>query len=183
MAKFDKSVLATYGIQTGTAEVLYNPSYEVLFNEETKEGLTGFDKAQETELGAVNVMTGIYTGRSPKDKFIVDDETSHDTVWWDSEEYHNDNHRASKETWDAVKEIAKKELSNKKLYVVDGFCGTHRDTRMKVRFIMENMPFFISPPYHVLMMTCSLEVTLKTTAVSEWRPSSFQFSTFALEAL
>ena len=137
MAKFDKSVLATYGIQTGTAEVLYNPSYEVLFNEETKEGLTGFDKAQETELGAVNVMTGIYTGRSPKDKFIVDDETSHDTVWWDSEEYHNDNHRASKETWDAVKEIAKKELSNKKLYVVDGFCGTHRDTRMKVRFIME----------------------------------------------
>ena len=137
MAKFDKSVLATYGIQTGTAEVLYNPSYEVLFNEETKEGLTGFDKAQETELGAVNVMTGIYTGRSPKDKFIVDDETSHDTVWWDSEEYHNDNHRASKETWDAVKKIAKKELSNKKLYVVDGFCGTHRDTRMKVRFIME----------------------------------------------
>ncbi|MDY4705576.1 MAG: phosphoenolpyruvate carboxykinase (ATP) [Prevotella sp.] len=137
MAKFDKSVLATYGIQTGTAEVLYNPSYEVLFNEETKEGLTGFDKAQETELGAVNVMTGIYTGRSPKDKFIVDDETSHDTVWWDSEEYHNDNHRASKETWDAVKEIAKKKLSNKKLYVVDGFCGTHRDTRMKVRFIME----------------------------------------------
>ena len=137
MAKFDKSVLATYGIQTGTAEVLYNPSYEVLFNEETKEGLTGFDKAQETELGAVNVMTGIYTGRSPKDKFIVDDETSHDTVWWDSEEYHNDNHRASKETWDAVKKIAKKELSNKKLYVVDGFCGTHEDTRMKVRFIME----------------------------------------------
>ena len=137
MAKFDKSVLATYGIQTGTAEVLYNPSYEVLFNEETKEGLTGYDKGQETELGAINVMTGIYTGRSPKDKFIVDDETSHDTIWWDSEEYHNDNHRASKETWAAVKEIAKKELSNKKLYVVDGYCGTHRDTRMKVRFIME----------------------------------------------
>ena len=137
MAKFDKSVLATYGSQTGTAEVLYNPSYEVLFNEETKEGLTGYDKGQETELGAINVMTGIYTGRSPKDKFIVDDETSHDTIWWDSEEYHNDNHRASKETWAAVKEIAKKELSNKKLYVVDGYCGTHRDTRMKVRFIME----------------------------------------------
>ena len=137
MAKFDKSVLATYGIQTGTAEVLYNPSYEVLFNEETKEGLTGFDKAQETELGAVNVMTGIYTGRSPKDKFIVDDENSHDTVWWTSEEYKNDNHRASKEAWTAVKEIAKKELSNKKLFVVDGFCGTHKDTRMKVRFIVE----------------------------------------------
>ena len=137
MAKFDKSVLASYGIQTGTAEVLYNPSYEVLFNEETKEGLEGYEVGHETELGAVDVFTGIYTGRSPKDKFIVDDETSHDTVWWDSEEYHNDNHRATKEAWNAVKEIAKKELSNKKLYVVDGFCGTHRDTRMKVRFIVE----------------------------------------------
>ncbi len=137
MAKFDKSVLASYGIQTGTSEVLYNPSYEVLFDEETKPGLTGFDKAQETELGAVNVMTGIYTGRSPKDKYIVDDENSHDTVWWDSEEYHNDNHRASKETWNVVKKLAQEELSYKKLYVVDGFCGTHKDTRMKIRFIME----------------------------------------------
>ena len=136
MAKFDKSVLAKYGI-TGTTEVLYNPSYEVLFNEETKEGLQGFEVGQETELGAVNVMTGIYTGRSPKDKFIVDDATSHDTVWWDSEEYHNDNHKATPEAWNAVKEIAKKELSNKKLFVVDGFCGTHKDTRMKVRFIVE----------------------------------------------
>ena len=98
MAKFDKSVLEKYGI-TGTTEVLYNPSYEVLFNEETKEGLKGYEVGQETELGAINVMTGIYTGRSPKDKFIVDDETSHDTVWWDSEEYHNDNHRATKEAW------------------------------------------------------------------------------------
>ena len=137
MAKFDKSVLASYGIQTGTAEVLYNPSYEVLFNEETKESLTGYDKCVETKLGAVNCMTGIYTGRSPKDKFIVDDETSHNTVWWDSEEYHNDNHRATKEAWKTVKKIAQSELSNKKLYVVDGYCGTHRDTRMKVRFIME----------------------------------------------
>ncbi len=137
MAKFDKSVLASYGIKTGTAEVLYNPSYEVLFDEETKEGLQGYEVGQETELGAVNVMTGIFTGRSPKDKFIVDDETSHDTIWWDSEEYHNDNHRASKEAWNAVKEIAHEELSGKKLYVVDGFCGTHKDTRMKVRFIVE----------------------------------------------
>ena len=128
--------LEKYGI-TGVTEVLYNPSYEVLFNEETAEGLTGFDKGQETELGAINVMTGIYTGRSPKDKFIVDDENSHDTVWWTSDEYKNDNHRASKEAWAAVKDIAKKELSNKKLYVVDGFCGTNKDTRMKVRFIME----------------------------------------------
>ncbi len=137
MAKFDKSVLASYGIQTGTSEVLYNPSYEVLFDEETKPCLTGYDKSQVTELGAVNVMTGIYTGRSPKDKFIVDDENSHDTVWWDSEEYHNDNHRASKETWNVVKKLAQEELSYKKLYVVDGFCGTHKDTRMKIRFIME----------------------------------------------
>jgi phosphoenolpyruvate carboxykinase (ATP) len=136
MAKFDKSVLAKYGI-TGTTEVLYNPSYEVLFNEETKEGLTGFDKGQETELGAINVMTGVYTGRSPKDKFIVDDETSHNTVWWTTPEYKNDNKPATKEAWAAVKEIAKKELSDKKLYVVDGFCGANKDTRMKVRFIME----------------------------------------------
>ena len=133
---FDKKVLEKYGI-TGSTEVLYNPSYEVLFNEETKPGLEGFDKGQETELGAINVMTGVYTGRSPKDKFIVDDATSHDTVWWTSDEYKNDNKPVSEATWEAVKEIAKKELSNKKLYVVDGFCGTHKDTRMKVRFIME----------------------------------------------
>ena len=136
MAKFDKSVLEKYGI-TGTTEVIYNPSYEVLFDEETQESLTGFDKGQETELGAVNVMTGIYTGRSPKDKFIVDDENSHDTVWWTSDEYKNDNKPVTKETWAAVKEIAKKELSNKKLYVVDGFCGANKDTRMAVRFIVE----------------------------------------------
>ena len=136
MAKFDKSVLEKYGI-TGTTEVLYNPSYEVLFEEETKESLTGFDKGQATELGAVNVMTGIYTGRSPKDKFIVMDENSKDTVWWTSDEYKNDNKPASQEAWAAVKEIAKKELSGKKLYVVDGFCGANQDTRMAVRFIME----------------------------------------------
>ena len=133
---FDKKVLEKYGI-TGATEVLYNPSYEVLFNEETKPGLEGFDKGQETELGAINVMTGVYTGRSPKDKFIVDDATSHDTVWWTSDEYKNDNKPVSEQTWAALKEIAQKELSNKKLYVVDGFCGTHKDTRMKVRFIME----------------------------------------------
>ena len=136
MAKFDKSVLEKYGIKNA-GEVLYNPSYEVLFNEETKEGLTGFDKGQETELGAVNVMTGVYTGRSPKDKFIVDDATSHDTIWWDSEEYHNDNHRASEATWKEIKKITLNELSGKRLYVVDGFCGANNDTRMKVRFIVE----------------------------------------------
>ena len=109
----------------------------MLFEEETRSDLEGYEKGQVSELGAVNVMTGIYTGRSPKDKFIVDDATSHDTVWWTSDEYKNDNKPVSEATWAAVKEIAKKELSNKKLYVVDGFCGTHKDTRMKVRFIME----------------------------------------------
>ena len=136
MAKFDKSVLAKYGIKNA-GEVLYNPSYEVLFNEETKAGLEGFEVGQETELGAVNVLTGKFVGRSPKDKYIVDDESSHNTVWWDSEEFHNDNHRATKEQWAACKEIALKELSGKKLYVVDGFCGANKDSRMKVRFIVE----------------------------------------------
>ena len=133
MKKID---LTQYGI-TGTTEIVYNPSYEILFNEETQPGLTGYDKGQVSELGAVNVMTGVYTGRSPKDKFIVDDANSHDTVWWTSDEYKNDNHRATEQAWAAVKEIAQKELSNKKLYVVDAFCGANKDTRMAVRFIME----------------------------------------------
>ena len=128
--------LTKYGI-TGTTEIVYNPSYEVLFQEETKKELTGYEVGQETELGAVNVMTGIYTGRSPKDKFIVDDENSHDTVWWTSEGYKNDNHRATKEAWNACMEIARKELSNKKLFVVDAYCGANKDTRMAVRFIVE----------------------------------------------
>ena len=133
MANID---LGKYGI-TGTTEVFHNPSYETLFEEETKAGLDGYEKGQQTELGAVNVMTGIYTGRSPKDKFIVVDEKSKDTVWWTSDEYKNDNHPASQEAWAAVKDIAKQELSNKKLYVVDAFCGANKDTRMAVRFIVE----------------------------------------------
>ena len=133
MSKID---LTKYGI-TGTTEVVYNPSYEQLFEEETKEGLTGYEKGVVTELGAVNVMTGVYTGRSPKDKFIVMDENSKDTIWWTSEEYKNDNKPVSEKTWAAVKEIAQKELSNKRLFVVDGFCGANKDTRMAVRFIME----------------------------------------------
>ena len=128
--------LTKYGI-TGTTEVVYNPSYELLFEEETKSDLTGYEVGQNTELNAVNVMTGIYTGRSPKDKFIVMDENSKDTVWWTSEEYKNDNHPASKEAWDAVKKIAQEELSNKRLFVVDAFCGANKDTRMAVRFIVE----------------------------------------------
>ena len=128
--------LNKYGIKD-VAEVVYNPTYEVLFNEETKPGLEGYEKAQETELGALNVMTGVYTGRSPKDKYIVMDENSKNTVWWDSEEYHNDNHPMSEDVWAEVKKLAISQLSGKKLYVVDGFCGTNADTRMKVRFIME----------------------------------------------
>ena len=163
--------LSKYGI-TGTTEIVHNPSYDLLFQEETKPELEGYEKGQVSELGAVNVMTGEYTGRSPKDKFIVMDENSKDTVWWTSEEYKNDNHPASQETWNVVKEIAQKELSNKKLYVVDAFCGANKDTRMAIRFIMENIPFFISPPYQVFRITCSRLVMLKTTAVSEFSPSS-----------
>ena len=128
--------LSKYGI-TGTTEIVHNPSYEELFKEETNPALEGYEKGQVSELGAVNVMTGIYTGRSPKDKFIVYDDNSKDTVWWTSDEYKNDNHPASQETWNAVKEIAQKELSNKKLYVVDAFCGANKDTRMAIRFIVE----------------------------------------------
>ena len=133
MAQID---LSKYGI-TGVTEIVHNPSYEMLFEEEINPALEGFDKGQVSELGAVNVMTGIYTGRSPKDKFIVMDENSKDTVWWTSDEFKNDNHPASQETWKAVKDIAVKELSGKRLYVVDAFCGANHDTRMAIRFIME----------------------------------------------
>ena len=133
MAQID---LTKYGIK-GTTEVVYNPSYEQLFKDELDPNLKGYEKGQLTELGAVNVMTGIYTGRSPKDKFIVMDENSKDTVWWTSDEYKNDNHPASQETWEAVKKIAQEELSNKKLYVVDAFCGANKDSRMAIRCIVE----------------------------------------------
>ena len=128
--------LTQYGI-TGATVKAYNPSYDYLFKEETNPKLTGYEKGQETELGAVNVMTGIYTGRSPKDKYIVMDANSKDTVWWTSDEYKNDNHPMSEEVWAKVKEMAIKELSNKELYVMDAFCGANADTRMAVRFIVE----------------------------------------------
>ena len=133
MANID---LNQYGI-TGVTEILHNPSYEVLFHEETRPELEGYDKGQVTDLGAVNVMTGIYTGRSPKDKFIVLDDASKDTVWWTSDEFKNDNKPASQNAWDECKKLAIQELSNKKLYVMDVFCGTNHDTRMAIRFIME----------------------------------------------
>ena len=133
MAKLD---LSKYGIN-GATEIVYNPSYEFLFEEEMKEGLTGYDVGQLTELDAVNVMTGIYTGRSPKDKYIVMDQNSKDTVWWTTPEYPNDNHPMTEDTWAIVKDLAQKELSGKRLFVMDAFCGANKDTRMAVRFIME----------------------------------------------
>ena len=133
MANLD---LTKYGI-TGTTEIVYNPSYEVLFAEENRPELEGFEKGKLTELDAMNVMTGIYTGRSPKDKYIVMDENSKDTVWWTTEGYKNDNHPLSEENWAKLKELAQKELSGKKLYVVDAFCGANKDTRMAIRFMME----------------------------------------------
>ena len=132
MANLD---LTKYGI-TGSTVIAHNPSYEQLFEEETKAGLEGFEVGKNTELGAVNVMTGIYTGRSPKDKYIVMDENSKDTVWWTTEGYKNDNHPMSEDVWAKVKELAVKELCNKNLYVVDAFCGANKDTRMAVRFIV-----------------------------------------------
>ena len=133
MANLD---LSKYGI-TGVTEIVHNPSYEVLFAEETKPGLEGFEKGQVTDMGAVNVMTGVYTGRSPKDKFFVKDETSENTVWWTSEEYKNDNKPVDAKCWAAVKDLATKELSNKRLFVVDAFCGANENSRLKLRFIME----------------------------------------------
>ncbi len=133
MANLD---LTKYGI-TGSTVIAHNPSYEQLFEEETKAGLEGYEVGKNTELDAVNVMTGIYTGRSPKDKYIVMDENSKNTVWWTTEGYKNDNHPMSEDVWAQVKDLAVKELCNKNLYVVDAFCGANKDTRMAVRFIVE----------------------------------------------
>jgi phosphoenolpyruvate carboxykinase (ATP) len=133
MANLD---LSKYGI-TGVTEILHNPSFDVLYNEETKPELQGFEKGQVTELGAINVMTGVYTGRSPKDKFFVKDETTENTVWWTSDEYKNDNKPVTKAAWAELKKLAVNELSNKKLFVVDTFCGANENTRLKIRFIVE----------------------------------------------
>ena len=133
MANID---LTKYGI-TNATKVIYNPSYEELYKAEIDPSLTGYEVGQETELGAVNVMTGIYTGRSPKDKFFVMDEVSKDTIWWTSDEYKYDNKPVTKEAWAQLKDLAAKELSNKTLYVMDTFCGANENTRLKIRFIME----------------------------------------------
>ncbi len=134
MAK--KIDLTQYGI-TGTTEIVYNPSYEQLFEEEMNPALTGYEKGKLTETGAVNVMTGEYTGRSPKDKFFVMDDTTRDTIWWTSDAYKNDNKPVTEAAWKELKKIATAELSNKRLFVVDTFCGANANTRLKIRFIME----------------------------------------------
>ena len=133
MANLD---LTKYGIK-GVKNVYHNPSYEQLFKDETNPALQGYEKGQDTELGAVNVMTGVYTGRSPKDKFFVMDDTTKNTVWWTSDAYKNDNKPVSQATWNVLKELAAKELSNKNLYVIDTFCGANENSRLKIRFICE----------------------------------------------
>lgn len=118
-------------------EIIYNPSFEFLIEQELDSKLEGFEKGQLSELGAVNVMTGIFTGRSPKDKYIVKDEITRDTIWWASENAINDNKAISQDTWNALKKTTVTQLSQKKLYVIDAFCGTNQNSRLKVRFIME----------------------------------------------
>lgn len=133
MANLD---LSKYGI-TDVKEIVRNPSYDQLFEEETKPGLEGLERAQVTELGAVNVMTGIYTGRSPKDKFFIVDDVSRDTLWWTTPEYPNDNKPLPKSSWVELKKIATKQLSGKRLFVMDAFLGANEATHLKVRFITE----------------------------------------------
>ena len=136
-AQITKSIsLEKYGI-INAHDVIYNPSFELLFHEELNPNLEGFERGQLTELGAVNVMTGVFTGRSPKDKYIVKDAVSKDTFWWTSEKAVNDNKPISQTTWNALKENTVEQLSGKKLFVIDAFCGANENTRLKVRFIME----------------------------------------------
>ena len=129
--------LAEYGI-TDAAEIIYNPSYDLLFQEETAPDLKGYERGTVTNLGAVAVDTGIFTGRSPKDKYIVRDDVTRDTVWWsDQGKGKNDYHPLSVEVWQHLKSLVTKELSGKRLFIVDAFCGANSDTRLSVRFITE----------------------------------------------
>jgi phosphoenolpyruvate carboxykinase (ATP) len=132
----NKLNLTKYGIQNGQ-EIIRNPSYDQLFMEEMNPDLEGFEKCHLTELGAVNVMTGEFTGRSPKDKFIVKDDVTKDTIWWTSPESPNDNKPTSPEVWAELKSLAAEQLSGKKLFVVDAYLGANENSRLKVRFITE----------------------------------------------
>nr|WP_294773609.1 phosphoenolpyruvate carboxykinase (ATP) [uncultured Flavobacterium sp.] len=136
-AQITKSIsLEPYGIKN-VNEIIHNPSFEKLYNDELNPNLEGFEKGQLTELGAVNVMTGVFTGRSPKDKYIVKDSVTENTIWWTSDKAVNDNKPITQNTWEALKATTVDQLSGKKLYVVDAFCGANENTRLKVRFIME----------------------------------------------
>lgn len=136
-AQITKSIsLEKYGI-TGATEIVYNPSFDLLYNEELNPALEGYERGQLSELGAVNVMTGEFTGRSPKDKYIVKDSVTENTIWWNSEKAANDNKPISQNTWEALKQNTVQQLSGKRLFVVDAFCGANANTRLKVRFIME----------------------------------------------
>jgi phosphoenolpyruvate carboxykinase (ATP) len=127
--------LSQYGI-TDVTEIIYNPSYDQLFAEETRADLQGYEQGKLTKLGAVSVDTGIFTGRSPKDKYIVRDDTTRDTVWW-SDQGKNDNKPITPAVWADLKTLVTKQLSGKRLFVVDTFCGANADTRLAVRFITE----------------------------------------------
>ncbi|WP_061007894.1 phosphoenolpyruvate carboxykinase (ATP) [Vibrio sp. CUB2] len=118
-------------------EVVRNPSYEMLFEEETRADLTGYERGVVTELGAVAVDTGIFTGRSPKDKYIVKDATTEEHMWWTSDAVKNDNKPINKEVWDDLKELVTNQLSGKRLFVIDGYCGANPDTRLSIRVITE----------------------------------------------
>ena len=136
-AQVTKSIsLEQYGIKN-VHEIIHNPSFEKLYNDELNPNLTGYEKGKLTELGAVNVMTGVFTGRSPKDKYIVKDNITENTIWWNSDKAVNDNKPINQNTWEALKNNTTTQLSEKKLYVVDAFCGANENTRLKVRFIME----------------------------------------------
>ena len=129
--------LLTYGI-TNVPEVIYNPGYDLLYQEEIRPDLRGYEKGTVTNLGAVAVDTGIFTGRSPKDKYIVRDDTTRNTVWWsDQGKGKNDNKPLSQEVWCDLKQLVTNQLSGKRLFIIDAFCGANENTRLKVRFITE----------------------------------------------
>jgi phosphoenolpyruvate carboxykinase (ATP) len=128
--------LKSYGI-TEVKEIFYNLSYDELYQHETDPALEGFEKGQVTELGAVNVLTGRFTGRSPKDKYIVMDDTTKSTVWWAAPNIRSDNKPIDHKTWEFCYNLGSRQLSGKKLYVMDGYAGTNKDTRLKIRFVME----------------------------------------------
>jgi phosphoenolpyruvate carboxykinase (ATP) len=133
----DHSDLAVYGI-SGVKEIVYNPDYKKLFEEETAADLEGYEKGIVTRSGAVSVDTGVFHGRSPKDKYVVIDDNTKDTVWWKSERaLSSDNKPISQEVWEYGMCLALRQLSGKKLYVVDCYCGANENTRLKVRFVME----------------------------------------------